>query len=142
MRKNENAMTNLPHYKVYTRLAPSKIHGVGVFAIKTIHKGAYIFYDDDEDIFWVKRKNLKSLSKEVRRLYEDFCIKKGDFYGCPKSFNHLTPAWYLNHSDKPNLGCDKSYNFFALKKIKKGEELTVDYKTYSDVKQSRSRSFK
>jgi SET domain-containing protein len=134
-------MTKLPHYKVYTRLGQSKIHGVGVFAIQNIKKGVYIFYDDDEDIVWVKVEKLKALSKEIRRLYEDFCIKKGKFYGCPKSFNQLTPAWYLNHSDKPNLGCDKLFNFFALRNIKKGEELTVNYKTYSELKQTRSRSF-
>jgi SET domain-containing protein len=130
-------MTKLPHYKVYTRLAQSKIHGVGVFAIRNIKRGVYIFYDDNEDIIWVNKNKLKALPKEIKGLYEDFCIKNGDFYGCPENFNHLTPAWYLNHSAKPNLGCDKSYNFFALKKIKKGEELTVDYKTYSDVQQRR-----
>lgn len=133
-------MSKLPHYKVYTRIGQSNIHGVGLFAIRPIRKGTHIFYGDDEDIIWVRAKKLKSLPKEIKRLYEDFCIKKDDFYGCPKNFNLLTPAWYLNHSDKPNIGCDKLYNFFALRDIKKGEELTVDYRKYSDVKRRRLKS--
>ena len=54
------------------------------------------------------------------------------FTGCPTSFNKLTPAWFLNHSENPNVAADKAYRFIALKNIKKGEELTADYNRYSD----------
>lgn len=57
---------------------------------------------------------------------------KDNKYGCPKNFNQLTIAWYLNNSTDPNVGCDSNYNFFALRNIKKGEEITADYSTYSD----------
>ncbi len=43
----------------------------------------------------------------------------------------LTPAWYLNLSKKPNMAADESYDFYSLRMIKKGEELTVDYDTYA-----------
>jgi SET domain-containing protein len=122
----------LPHYRVFARIGRSKIHGVGVLAIRNIKKGTYIFYDDDEEIIWVKKEKLKNLSKELRKLYEDFSIIKSDKYGCPRNFNLLTPAWYLNDSKDPNVAIDKEYRFFALRDIKKGEELTVDYSTYSD----------
>jgi SET domain-containing protein len=122
----------LPHYKVFARIARSKIHGVGVVAICNIKKGTSIFYGDDEPIYWVEKKKIKRLSNGVKKLYEDFCIIKGNQYGCPKNFNQLTPAWYLNHSKKPNVASDKDYKFYALRDIKKGEELTADYTTYSD----------
>ena len=51
----------LPHVKVYTRLGPSKIHGVGVFAILPIKKGTYIFYGDDEDMVWINKFKLKDV---------------------------------------------------------------------------------
>jgi SET domain-containing protein len=122
-----------PHDGVYTRIKPSKIHGVGVFAIRDIKKETYIFPGDDDELVWIKKNALKGVVRNVKRLYEDFCViqEKGKTYGCPKNFNKMTIAWYLNHSKKPNVGCDKNYNFFALRKIKSGEELTADYDTYN-----------
>jgi len=125
-------LSKAPHSKVYARLQASPIHGVGLFAIRDIPKGTYIFPDDNEELVWIHRDELSRLSPEQRKLYDDFCIVKGDFYGCPRSFNELTPAWYLNESASPNVGCDSEYRFFAIRDIKKGEELTVDYDLYSD----------
>jgi len=127
-------INKFPHNKVFTRLCPSPIHGVGVFAIRNIKKGTYIFYGDDEDLIWIEKSNLKKLPKEMRKLYDDFCVIKdgGKLYGCPKNFNLMTVAWYLNSSKSPNVGCDENFNFFALRNIKAGEELTVDYDTYSE----------
>jgi SET domain-containing protein len=121
-----------PHIGVYARLGISRIHGVGVFAIAPIPKGTYIFPDDDEEIMWIQRCDLGQLSPEHRELYDNFCIIKGDLYGCPRSFNKLTPAWYFNESSAPNVASDEVYRFFATRDIEKGEELTVDYDTYSD----------
>ncbi|PYJ84527.1 MAG: hypothetical protein DME22_12480 [Verrucomicrobia bacterium] len=98
----------MPHEQVYARIGRSKIHGVGVFAIRDIPKGTKIFPDDDSELIW------------------------GETYGPPNSFNLMTVAWYLNHSKTPNVGCDKDYTFFALRDIKKGEELTADYHTYNE----------
>jgi len=122
----------LPHQGVCARLHASKIHGVGVFAIRDISKGTYIFPDDDEELIWIHKSDLGRLSAEERKLYDDFCILKDDVYGCPRNFNRLTPAWYFNESPTPNVACDNTYRFFAIRDIKKGEELTVDYATYSD----------
>ena len=127
-------LTHMPHYKVFVRIAPSKINGVGVFAIREIKKGQYIFYGDNEKLVWIERNKIKHLPTKIKKLYEDFCVLKNGCYGCPNNFNLLTPAWFLNHSVKPNLGCDKNYNFYSIKKIKMGEELTVDYSTYTDTR--------
>jgi SET domain-containing protein len=121
----------LPHFQIYARIAVSEIHGVGVKAIRPIKKGTYIFYGDDDKIHWIKKSALRGLPKELMKLYKDFCIEKGAWYGCPGNFNKMTPAWYLNHSANPNVACDKGYRFYALRDIKKNEELTVDYRTYS-----------
>ena len=78
--------------------------------------------------------DVKSLPKKgpLRRLYDDFSIIKKGHYGCPTSFNRLTPAWFMNESKKPNTRCDENYDFYTLRDISPGEELTVDYKTFSD----------
>jgi SET domain-containing protein len=122
----------MPHFGVYTRIGRSKIHGVGIIAIRPIRKGAHIFFPDDDKLRWVKVAEVKRSPIEIRKLYKDFCIKKGEKYGCPINFNKLTPAWYLNHSTNPNVGADRDYRFYALKNIKKGDELTTDYRTYSE----------
>ena len=133
MKKKRNMM---PHDGVYARIAPSKIHGVGVIAIRNIPKGTKIFPEDDSELIWKKRSALKldKLPLEFKQLYNQFCLikDKGETYGCPKSFNLMTVAWYLNHSKNPNVGCDEDYTFFALKDIEKGEELAADYHTYNE----------
>lgn|GEM_PF-6707766 len=121
----------LPHDRVYVRLAPSAIHGVGLVAIARIKKGTRIFYDDSE-IVWFEKRIIEGqgLTEQVVKLYKDFCIPKDGHYGCPKNFNLITPSWYLNHSDNPNAYSDDEYSFFALRDIEKGEELTQDYSAY------------
>jgi SET domain-containing protein len=121
----------LPHEGVYARIGRSKIHGVGVIAIAPIAKGTDLFPTDKSDVKWVEEADLPE-SPALRKFYHDFCIHNGRTYGCPRSFNELTAAWYLNHSDQPNVRCDTKYRFFALRDIREGEELTVDYRTYSD----------
>lgn len=123
--------SRLPHDEVYTRLAPSELHGVGVFAIRAIPRGAQLFTGDEGEMRWIRREQLGRLPAPIRKLYADFCVKKGPLLGCPTSFNNLTPAWYLNHSDTPNTAIDSDYNFFTLRRIRANEELTVDYSTYS-----------
>ena|SRR5712691_8581533 len=138
MMKRRKPVKRLPHYRVYTRLGPSRIHGVGVFAIRKIKKGTRIFYGDDGEIVWVKKTQLRGQPKGIKRLYEDFCIvaDKGQVYGCPENFNCLTVAWFLNCSPHPNVRCDRDYQFFALREIEAGEELTVDYRTYNQFNMS------
>lgn len=130
-----NRREHPPHSDVYVRLKPSRIHkdGVGVFAIRPIQKGCKIFEGENEEILWTRRTSVPNTG-QVRKLYEDFCIIKDDRFGSPPTFNRLTPAWFLNESKTPNTECDENYDFFALRNIKRGEELTVDYSTFSAVR--------
>lgn len=44
-------------------------------------------------------------------------------------------SWYINDprpNEKPNVICDKNYDFRASRNIKEGSELTVDSTTCSD----------
>jgi SET domain-containing protein len=122
----------LPHRGVYVRIGRSKIHGVGLIAIVPIAKGTDLFPSDHSELTWIKVDDLPVMSPVHRQLYEDFCIRRSDSYGCPSNFNDLTVSWYLNHSETPNVECDQEYRFFALRNIREGEELTVDYRTFSE----------
>ena len=128
-----------PHAGVYTRLRPSGVArgGVGVFAIRRIRRGEHIFPGDNEEVRWVDKAAFKGAPKAVRHLYRDFPVVKGSQYGCPLNFNRLTPSWYINEppeGERPNVRCEAAqgeYDFYALRDIRAGEELTVVY-DYSD----------
>jgi SET domain-containing protein len=126
-------MAKLPHIGAFVRLKPSRLHGIGVFAIRDIPKGTYVFRGDNEDMLWVKVSATGRLDEEVKKLYRDFCVLRDGKYGCPRSFNLLTPAWYINHSEKPNLAADETFDFYSTRRIQKGEELTLSYKRHSDA---------
>lgn len=123
--------SKLPHEDVYTRLACSKIHGVGVFAIKDMPKGFNIFGDDPDEVFLVDKSTVEAQDEEIRKLYYDFCAIENGKYCCPESFNRMTVFWYFNESKSPNTRSN-GHEFYTLRDIKKGEELTVDYSTFSE----------
>jgi hypothetical protein len=127
------------HVGVFAKLGPSRIDkvGVGVFAIKNIKKGTPLFGGDLDEMLWLEKSKLPRRPPAVRKLYDDFAVIETDAqgttrYGCPTNFNRMTVAWYLNHSESPNTKCDDDLNFSALRNINRGEELTVDYSTYSE----------
>jgi hypothetical protein len=99
---------------------------------RRISRGTKLFTGDSDEMRWIDAKQLGRLPREIRTLYEDFGVLKDGQWGCPNSFNRLTPAWYLNESKSPNVVCDEHLNFVAKRDIGLGEELTVDYSTYSE----------
>jgi hypothetical protein len=127
----------LPHEQVYVRLAPSEIHGIGVFAIRPIPKGTDIFANDKVQLVWVDCAVLESagLSEDQKKLYHDFGINRGTRIGCPINFNNLTPGWYLNeppHGEEASVRVDGNLSFFAARDIEAGEELSVVYSDFSE----------
>jgi SET domain-containing protein len=121
-----------PHDDVYARIGRSRIHGVGVLAIRDIPRGTRLFRGEDERVAWVRRDAIRRLPLELRKLYTDFGMAWGDRIGVPRTLNMLSVGWYLNHSARPNTRADEDGRFYALRRIRKGEELTADYRTFSD----------
>lgn len=121
-----------PHEGVYARIGPSRIHGVGVIAIRDIPAGTRVFRGEDERVVWVPRARVRRLPKALRALYEDFGMLWRDWLGVPRTLNMLSVGWYLNHSERPNVEADEDGRFHALRRIRRGEELTADYRTFAD----------
>ncbi len=124
---------SLPHKNVYTRLKQSKIDGIGVFAIRNIKKKTNIFSDANDRIVWIDKKRVCRLKGHARDLYERYCVCMGNKIGVPVSFNMLSVSWYLNHSFKPNAHVDQDYCVITNRNIRKGEEITLDYRTFMDI---------
>ena len=121
-----------PHDHVYCRIARSDTHGVGVRAIRDIPAKTLVFRGESERVVWVSRAAVRRLPPAVRALYEDFGMVWGDRIGVPPSLNRLSVGWYVNHSDRPNVVAGEDGRFRTLRRIRKGEELTADYKTFVD----------
>ena len=120
-----------PHDHVYARIGLSRIHGVGVLAIRDIPRGTQLFRGEDERVVWVRLADVRRLPRELRRLYTDFGMAWGKRIGVPRTLNMLSVGWYLNHSERPNTRADEDGRFHTLRRIRKGEELTADYRTFS-----------
>jgi SET domain-containing protein len=115
--------------EVYCRLGISKTHGVGVFSIRPIPKGTFPLKTRARQTeVRITRDELAALPKGVITQLKRFCYhEKGTYYVPSSGFNTMDLAVYLNHSKKPNLRFTKKGVLEALKDIRKGEELTIDY---------------
>lgn len=123
---------------VYCRLRPSKVHGVGIFAIRDIPKGTdpfrsflpYEFAAVDAALVFKNKK----IDPAVKKLADDmYSVEGGKLYLYKGGMNGIDISFFLNHSEKPNLAARKGGEaFMAVRKIKKGEELFSDHRTYSN----------
>lgn len=118
----------------YCRLKPSSFHGVGVFAVRDIPANVDPF-EGIRKQKWVKFNisELKYLEKEIIEMIDDFYVieKDGKVLINEDGLNGMDVSFFPNNSKSPNVKTiDGGYNFITLRKIKKGEELTVAYHTY------------
>ncbi len=121
--------------ETYCRLMPSEIQGVGVFAVKDIPKSANPFPDVPKQK-WVafKESDFAKAPIGIKKMLSAFFVsdKKGKIFIAEGGLNNIDISFYINHSKSPNLITrDDGENFITRRKIKKGEELTVDYSTYA-----------
>ena len=123
-----------PHDGVYVRIGRSAIHGVGVIAILPIPQGTNLFPWDNEPLAWVPQAEIATLPPALQQLYADFGVRRGDTIGVPPSLSRLTPGWHLNQpapGEAANVRVDSDLQFYAMRDIAPGEELTVEYGTFS-----------
>jgi SET domain-containing protein len=118
---------------VKTVIKPSSIEGVGVFADEFIAKGTTTWeFDPSFD---------RIFSKEEFAAFPDYIQKFLQTYAYQSK---ITGGYVLdsdngrftNHSDTPNLGKvpveGKEAYTVALRDIRKGEELTLDYRVFPE----------
>lgn len=125
----------------YCRLRPSKIEGIGVFAIRNIPKNMNPFLGIQKQK-WSKIKLLKlmDLDKEVLKMIDDFfTVNEKTVYLPELGLNGMDISFFLNSSKTPNVKIkDDEVNFITTKNIKKGEELTVSYKNFYERRQTKN----
>lgn len=105
-------------------------HGVGVFATQDIKKDTYLRLFGKEDTAITRKR------EEVPALFREYCIDRKSSLLCPKDFGCMEVGWYLNHSSNPNA-YHSNYYYYALRDIKKGEEITIDYNALGEPEEFR-----
>lgn len=109
---------------VYCKLAPSPIHGIGVFAIQDIAKGTVIDFVP-YSICRMTEAEFQEVLPEIQKLViqrNTFLEEEAQLHFFHPNANQLLQS-FMNHSEDANTN---GHN--ALRDIKKGEEITENYK--------------
>ena len=114
----------------FVALKPSPIEGIGVFAIADIKEGqSGLFSKDKSEWIAVTKAEVEALPPHSRFLVENHCLYDDAHYFIPEyGFKMIDLVVYLNHSDDPNVrSINEGEDFVALRQIKAGEELLINY---------------
>ena len=108
--------------EIWTTLAPSKIHGIGVIAVRDISKGTKLFIGQEEtdQYYEVSDKGFLRLLEPIRNMILDRCQFKQITFRHPNCIAKLQS--FMNHSNMPN-----SKDGITLQDIKKGGEITKNF---------------
>ena len=116
---------------VKTKIAPSEIEGIGLFADQFIPKDTIIWKFKDGFDLKVSKKDINSLSEFSKEQFKKYCYqnkKTGLYVLC------FDDARFFNHSSTPNCigldSIDEEGITIAGRNIKIGEELTCDYEEF------------
>mgnify|MGYP003139131312 CR=1 FL=1 len=122
--------------ETYCSFGVSKIHGIGVFAIRDIPVGTDPFpVVKPEKIIQLTEEDLELLPTEIVIKIKDIFVRFNKVYHVyDLGLNCMGIKFHVNHSSNPNIavnerGVTNGYIPFAtLRDIKKGEELFWDYR--------------
>lgn len=121
---------------VKTKVKPSKIHGLGLFAVERIPAGTFVWkFSPDLDLE-IDPVNFKQLPKPAQEyiLFHGFLSRRTGKYHL--SFDDVR---YINHSsDKSNIATadeskDVELPLVALRDILPGEEILQNYDDFDTV---------
>ncbi len=111
--------------EVWATIRPSKVHGVGVIAIRNVPKGQKMYLQELQKQL-IKLDSLDELEPEIRTLIQQRWPKAPQ-----QPFAHPNEeVWFMsfmNHAEKANYDPQTDC---ALRNIKKGEEV---FETYGEL---------
>lgn len=117
---------------VKTKIGPSSIHGIGLFADEFIKKGTVIWKFNPTFDLRFDASQLDSLSEAARKQFLNYA------YFNPRMQKYVLcfdDCRFINHSEHPNClevpsgGPEEGLDIAAWD-IQKGEELTCDYASF------------
>jgi len=123
---------------VPTRLAPSPIHGFGVFAAAPIAQGTPVWRFAPGLDMEFEPGIVDTLPAQVRTFFSHYGYLDRNVGRIILCFDD---ARFVNHSDMPNVATDYALDAYgmdvALRDIAAGEELTMDYANFEEATAAR-----
>lgn len=123
---SEEAQKEQLNDTVKCTLAPSSVHGIGVFAIRDIGKGERLFCVPEKPVRF-QLQSLDGVREEVRSLIVQRWPRAVHQEPFLSPNNDARLVSFMNHSDDPNYDPKTDT---ALRDIAKGEEVLEDYAQY------------
>jgi SET domain-containing protein len=113
---------------IYCRVAPSKIHGCGLIAVRNILAGTSVIRTLRKRSWVWLPIAYDLIDPGVRKMLVDFCpFVNGNARLQKGGLNDISIDYFLNHSDDPNCHFIKD-ELIAIRDIQTEEEVTVNYK--------------
>lgn len=112
---------------VKTKIGPSAIDGIGLFAAEPIAQGTVIWKYDPKIDRLLSESEVSELSKSIQDRFHNYAFfdrKYNKYMFCGDD------GRFFNHSANPNCDDGTDDVTVALHDIAAGEELTVDYTTF------------
>lgn len=111
------------------RLKPSKVcDGVGLFTIHPIKKGEVLMKDVTADTTFISWAELPGLHADVKSYLNTMCNSTAHGIFLSRTPNNINLAYFVNHSDSPNVTHDLNLDeFVAIRDIESGEEIVCVY---------------
>lgn len=105
------------------KLAPSKIHGVGVVAMRDIYKGTRLYAEIFPKPYLIPMGSMNKLFPDIK----EYLLERWPQIVNGSAFMYPTERAqaFMNHSDTPNYNAKED---ITIKDIKVGEEITEDYR--------------
>ena len=111
-------------FLIRTRIGPSRIHGVGVFALGAVPAGAVVWRYDPAFDRIVTAEELATSPPAFRAYLDAYAYSSHDLDGA--TLLCCDHAKFLNHSDQPNTA-ERPFTSVAIGPIAEGDEITCDY---------------
>ena len=117
---------------VYYQVKPSKINGIGLFAIKDIPIGTIIINNLQKiQGIYIDKEEATKLNPELLSICQNyFSSTEPNKIFIPSDPNFISTfylsKYFINHSKKPNCNNHEG-NIITIQNIKKGDEITLDY---------------
>lgn len=118
---------------VKVKIAPSKIHGVGVFTLRDLSKGEMIYADMFPKTFKLPYSQFDKLRPEIRELLLNSWPQIVN--GAAFMFPFCKTVAFMNHGYGNQINYDAIHDTM-LKDIKEGEELFEDYRLIPNYKKA------
>ena len=113
---------------VKTKLAPSPIHGIGVFTEEFIPSGSVIWQWHEGIDQKILPELVDALPEVCQEVFKRYSWVENDVY-----IMCIDNEKYINHSDNPTcVFIEDGNTAVAARDIEIGEEITQDYSTFDD----------